>query len=509
MIKTRSIHLLLSTSIFIIFFPSLSAQAANQAASQFQATQVTPQMRDLNDLPERHWAYEAVQNVMASLGFMEPRLANQFMGDAFATRYEIAQIFYNASKKLEALSGKDLRAYNPPRKVVFTDVSPANQQVIESIVNAYGIMEGMPGKRFMGEQSTTRYEMAAELNNYLHLLEEKLGKAPRLANRNRSRQMIDLDASHWATPAVKTIVDTYQLMDGYPDYTFRGGQKLTRYEVAAVLNKFVDYVNAHLIPLYPVPTPTTLPTAVPTPRPTAMPTPMPTPTPKLPLNSWDIKGGGSLRLTSITAADTPDSSAPFGPTTALLGGPNLDIDVWFPKLGPVRLGLGVHSEYAFYPGDRFQVNSNAFKLLNSLEAGTTLNWRILGADSIEDFSLVLGLGYDYLGILGQTSDSGSPGTSQVSPYFYNNHGFKTKLSAEWPLGGGISLFAEDSFAYFPFQGSPGENIIWKNDAFAGLTLPAYSLFSVQLGYFDSRYMLSGRSQVFGNMGVGSNLRVRF
>lgn len=509
MLTTRYMPLFLAASIFLISAPTFSAIAEYPAGAADQATRIISKMSDLSDVPQQHWAYEAIQNVMEYLHFMEPRSASQFMGDAFATRYEIAQIFYNASKHLELLSGKDLRAFSPPRTMAFIDLTPANQQVVDSIVNEYGIMEGMPGKRFMGEQATTRYEMAVELSHYLRLLEDKIDKQPTLANRNRSSQMTDLSDSHWAHAAVKNIVDSYQLMDGYPDYTFRGGQKLTRYEVAAVLKKFVDYVNAHLIELYPSAIPTVIPTPEPTPMPTALPTPMPTPTPKLPLNTWDIKAGGSLRLTSITAADFPDPAAPFGPSTALLGGPNLDVDVWFPKLGDIRLGLGVRGEYAFYPGNRFQINSDPLQLLNSLEAGTTLNWRILGADSREDFSLVLGLGYDYLGVLGQTRDQTSSGATQLSPYFYNNHGLKTKLSAEWPLGSGVSLFAEDSFVYFPVQGSPGENVIWKNDAFAGITLPAYSLFSVQLGYFDSRYMLSGRSQVFGNMGVGSNLRVRF
>ena len=49
----------------------------------------------------------------------------------------------------------------------------------------------------------------------------------------------------------------------------------------------------------------------------------------------------------------------------------------------------------------------------------------------------------------------------------------------------------------------------KNEGFAGVTIPAYTAFSVQLGYRDTRYMLTGKPTIYGDIGGLANLRFRF
>ncbi len=46
----------------------------------------------------------------------------------------------------------------------------------------------------------------------------------------------DVSPSHWAYPAVNSLVTNYGCLSGYPDGTFRGDQSVTRYEFAAALN---------------------------------------------------------------------------------------------------------------------------------------------------------------------------------------------------------------------------------------------------------------------------------
>ena len=130
-------------------------------------------------------------------------------------------------------------------------------------------------------------------------------------------------------------------------------------------------------------------------------------------------------------------------------------------------------------------------------AGGGLNWRILGADSDEDVSLVLGVGYDYMSFMG-------------TDYSYANHGPRGKVGLEIPVGPYFSIVGRNAFTYFPFKNAGiNDNVTWKNDAFVGVTIPAYTLFAVELGYRDTRYMLDGNQTMFGNMGGELNLRFRF
>ena len=52
------------------------------------------------------------------------------------------------------------------------------------------------------------------------------------------------------------------------------------------------------------------------------------------------------------------------------------------------------------------------------------------------------------------------------------------------------------------------NYEYSNDLYAGITIPAYSFFSVQLGYKDIRYKLVG-AELRGDIGGLANLRFRF
>lgn len=477
--QRTALTLLLASSV-LISIPTAPLFAQDNAPFQIAA-----QVDDLIDLSPNHWAYGAVKALVEELEIMDPKTENQFKGNDLLTRYELATVFHKAVKKLEGASGKDLKLISDAPATDIADLDSANSEVVNSVVNDYGIMQTMPGKKFMGNEPISRYELAFELYNYFTLIESK-GVNPSLSERARAEQFSDLPADHWATRAVKSIVDKYQVMEGYPDDTFKGGKRLTRYEAAAVLRSFIKYVDTYLIPLTPGPTPE----ATPTPMPTAVPTPMPTPTPipeptKKPLSNWDLRLGGDFGVTGVPGTNPME--------TGFMYGPNASLDVWFPKMGPIRLGLDLHGDYQMYQADKFTNPAN----LARLTAGGGLNWRILGADSDEDVSLVLGVGYDYMSFLGTN-------------YSYANHGPRGKVGLEIPVGPYFSIVGRNAFTYFPFKNAGiNDNVTWKNDAFVGVTIPAYTLFSVELGYRDTRYMLDGNQTMFGNMGGELNLRFRF
>ena len=56
-------------------------------------------------------------------------------------------------------------------------------------------------------------------------------------------QFSDLRPSDWAYQAVTNLVEKYGCVAGYPNGTFRGGQAMTRFEAAALLNACLDRVT--------------------------------------------------------------------------------------------------------------------------------------------------------------------------------------------------------------------------------------------------------------------------
>lgn len=56
-------------------------------------------------------------------------------------------------------------------------------------------------------------------------------------------QFSDVRPTDWAYQALSNLVEKYGCVAGYPDATFRGGQAMTRYEAAALLNACLDRVS--------------------------------------------------------------------------------------------------------------------------------------------------------------------------------------------------------------------------------------------------------------------------
>lgn len=59
-------------------------------------------------------------------------------------------------------------------------------------------------------------------------------------------QLRDVQTSDWAYSALKSLVERYDCLEGYPDSTYRGEQTLTRYEYAAGLSKCLEYFEERL-----------------------------------------------------------------------------------------------------------------------------------------------------------------------------------------------------------------------------------------------------------------------
>ncbi|MEI7763092.1 MAG: iron uptake porin [Comamonadaceae bacterium] len=60
---------------------------------------------------------------------------------------------------------------------------------------------------------------------------------------NSVRQFSDIHPTDWAYQALSNLVERYGCVAGYPNGTFKGGQALTRFEAAALLNACLDRVT--------------------------------------------------------------------------------------------------------------------------------------------------------------------------------------------------------------------------------------------------------------------------
>lgn len=428
----------------------------------------------LVDMKPKHWAYNAVKYVVEDLNIMEPKTPTRFMGDKTATRYELARAFYNGAKGLEDISEKDLRLNQASLENTLTDVNEENKKVVNSLVNEYSIMQLMPDNRFMGNREMTRYELAFDMNNYLMLLEKKIA-VPEVEMRDRLSQLTDIPADHWAYSAVKNIVDKYKIMDGYPQGVFGGDQKLTRYEVAALIKKFIEYVDKNVVSIRPTPTP--VPTIEPTPTPIPTPEPTPTPVPKLPAPMLDIKAG--IVANSLFTPSSNNSIYMIDP------GFDVNADIWFGSFG-----IGLNSRYLLGDDKVTNPSGNTFQTTSRYSGGLTANYRILGSQSIEDPNLYIGLGYNFISWMGNAS--------------INAHGIGARLGYEYPINQWVGIRLEDNFNYYLTNANG-----WKNDIFAGVVLPAYSSFAAELGYTGSIYSMNGVSALNNQHGLQLNLRYRY
>jgi hypothetical protein len=82
------------------------------------------------------------------------------------------------------------------------------------------------------------------INDYMEQQEIDELKAWRSRNQVTSvNQFSDVRPTDWAYQALTNLVENYGCVAGYPNGTYKGGQTMTRYEAAALLNACLDRVT--------------------------------------------------------------------------------------------------------------------------------------------------------------------------------------------------------------------------------------------------------------------------
>ena len=85
---------------------------------------------------------------------------------------------------------------------------------------------------------------AAAINDYMQQQDVDRFRAWEAKNQVTSvTQFSDVQPTDWAYQALSNLVEKYGCVAGYPNGTYKGGQAMTRYEAAALLNACLDRVT--------------------------------------------------------------------------------------------------------------------------------------------------------------------------------------------------------------------------------------------------------------------------
>lgn len=85
-------------------------------------------------------------------------------------------------------------------------------------------------------QDVTANETLAQINQYVN-------ETDSMGQLRSVNQLSDVRPTDWAYQALRSLVERYGCVAGYPDGTFRGNRAMTRYEAAALVNACLDTVN--------------------------------------------------------------------------------------------------------------------------------------------------------------------------------------------------------------------------------------------------------------------------
>ena len=85
----------------------------------------------------------------------------------------------------------------------------------------------------------------AETNELIEQIEkyEQEGKGNSMGQVTNVNQLRDVSPTDWAYEALRSLVDRYGCIAGFPNQTYRGSQPLTRYEFAAGLNSCLNQIE--------------------------------------------------------------------------------------------------------------------------------------------------------------------------------------------------------------------------------------------------------------------------
>ena len=95
---------------------------------------------------------------------------------------------------------------------------------------------GASAQNVSGEQGEVNQTLE-QINNYQNLEQNSLSQVTNV------NQLRDVSPTDWAYEALRSLVDRYGCISGFPNQTYRGNQPLSRYEFAAGLNSCLNQIE--------------------------------------------------------------------------------------------------------------------------------------------------------------------------------------------------------------------------------------------------------------------------
>lgn len=139
-------------------------------------------------------------------------------------------IFQNPSVLAEPSQPTDL---NSEQVITAETISTADPIAPEPEISGIEGVEATPSPSPLLVQITPE-DISQEATDPMLTLEDQVTSVT---------QLTDVQPSDWAFEALRSLVERYGAIAGYPDGTFRGNRAMTRYEFAAALNAAFDRIN--------------------------------------------------------------------------------------------------------------------------------------------------------------------------------------------------------------------------------------------------------------------------
>ncbi|MDP4133439.1 MAG: S-layer homology domain-containing protein [Bacillota bacterium] len=204
---------------------------------------------------DNHWADGDIVILKASgmaIGIptmIDGREVNLFYPDKDATRAELARLLSMSLKLTQYMASRNSYddALSLGRNNVFSDVQDSDWFCLDTIiVNNAKIMKGYPNGKFLPNQPVTREETAQIISNYIDYINKYRNEQNVIKKGAIAEKFVDDNAiSNWAKPAVYLLPFIQgstgnQVMNGYPDGTFKPQYHLTRGEAATLLVRLAE-----------------------------------------------------------------------------------------------------------------------------------------------------------------------------------------------------------------------------------------------------------------------------
>lgn len=224
-----------------------------------------------SDVPNNHWdsAYDYLDR-LNDFGIIYGYPDGTFRGNRSVTRYEMAvaitRLYEHLLNVMDEEEGvlpcpgcylEDIRT--PEGTLLDLTGVPDNHWAYNEIsrLETMGLVCGLPGEDFRGDQPATRAELIAYIDRLSAMLDFALWGQVSLPERdflmslvegdimygaakNESFQPTDVADDFWALPAMQRLNEEGDLCCGYPDGSIRADRSFSRYELAMVLMRIED-----------------------------------------------------------------------------------------------------------------------------------------------------------------------------------------------------------------------------------------------------------------------------